>query len=168
MEYAFINGQLAILVSYREEHYEQVDGGARIDFRRIEEFDGPNGRPGTTGYRILPLSVGGIWRIDLSTRLDSEVPERRYHHHPYIHNERSGDSTNLSDGTAGFKTDVGQRVFDEELAADAWGWIERHLRDLPAVLSERGYPEVGPTLDMEQLVKSLPAIRAAIEASLEA
>jgi hypothetical protein len=165
LEYAFINGQLAILVSYLEEHYEQVDGGARIDFRRVEEFDGPNGRPGTGGYRILPLGVGGIWRVDLSTRLDSEVPERRYHHHPNIRNERA-QLPDLDDGTPGFKTDVGPRVFDEELSADAWGWIERHLRGLPAVLRERGFSDVEPTVDMDQLIKSLPAIRSAIEASL--
>jgi hypothetical protein len=159
VQYAFINGQVAILVHYCEErtkpntgdgtHYDQVDGGARIDFRRVEEHEGTNPREGTGGYRILPVSEGGIWRIDLSTRLDSEIPEQRYHHHPNFYNG-----------------DVGPRAFDEELSADALGWIERHLRDLPTVLGKRGFPDLELSLDMDQLIKSLPMIRSAIEVSL--
>lgn len=149
MKYTFLNGQVAIMVRYWEEHYEQVDGGARIDLRRVRSFEGAAHRPGAAGYRILPVSEGGIWRIDLSTRLDSEIPEKRYHHHPHFQNG-----------------DVGPRVFDDELSADPIGWTERRLLDLPNLLAEKGMPELRASIDTDRLARAMPLIRLAIEDSL--
>lgn len=158
MQHVFINGQVAILVHYCEERtkpdlgdgdteWHEVDGGARIDVRRVEEYHGANTREGTAGFRILPVDEGGIWRIDLSTRIDSDVPEPRYHHHPTFANG-----------------DVGPRVFDKELTDDALGWIERQFRNLPAALVERGHPALAATVDTASLDRALPSIMAAVEA----
>lgn len=149
MNYTFVNGQVAIIIQYWEEHYEEVDGGCRIDVRRVESFEGDHHRPGAAGYRILPVSEGGVWRIDLSTRLDSDVREERFHHHPHFQNG-----------------DVGPRVFDDELSADPVGWTERQLLDLPKLLGERGLLELQKSIDTEHLAKSMPLIRQAIELSL--
>lgn len=159
MQHTFISGNLGILVDYCEEHtrpdigagteYDQVDAGARIDFRRVDQYEGANTREGTHGYRVLPVSEGGIWRIDLSSRIDMDVPEARYHHHPHFQNG-----------------DVGPRVIDDELSQDALGWIDRQLRDLPAVLVDRGFADVAASLDMEEFLRSLPVIRLAIETSM--
>lgn len=148
--YAFINGQVAITVQYWVERYEEVDAGARIDVRRAEPYEGSHHRDGAEGHRVLPVGDGGIWRIDLSRRIDSEVPEQRFHHHPDFQNG-----------------DVGPRAFDEELSAEPLDWTERRLLDLPALLTEKGHEDLAKSIDTEQLVRSMPLIRMAIEASLE-
>ncbi|MEO3812927.1 hypothetical protein ABGB17_28325 [Sphaerisporangium sp. B11E5] len=149
MIYTFVNGQVAIVVQYWVEHYEQVDAGARIDIRRAEFFEGTAHRDGAQGYRVLPVGDGGIWRIDLSTRIDSDAPEQRYHHHPDFQNG-----------------DVGPRAFDEELSADPFGWIERRFLELPEILGKKGHPDLQASMDRDQLMKSWPLIRLAIESSL--
>jgi len=137
MQYIFVNGKVAILIEYCEEHYEQIDAGARIDFRRVEKYEGAVVREGIEGYRILPVSEGGIWRIDLSHRIDCEVPQQRFHHHP-------------------------------DLAEDPFGWIERHLLDLPAVLEKKGFADLAESIDVARYGKDMPLIRTAIENSLAA
>ena len=151
MQYIFVNGKVAILIEYCEEHYEQIDAGARIDFRRVEKYEGAVVREGIEGYRILPVSEGGIWRIDLSHRIDCEVPQQRFHHHP-----------DFRDG------DVGPRTYDADLAEDPFGWIERHLLDLPAVLEKKGFADLAESIDVARYGKDMPLIRTAIENSLAA
>lgn len=154
--YTFINGQVAITVRYCEEKYvlpddgPQVDGGARIDVRRVEFYEGTRHREGAEGHRVLPVGDGGIWRIDLSKRVNCDVPVQRFHHHP-----------DFADG------DVGPRAFDEELSADPLDWAERKLLDLPAILTAKGYDELARSVDTDQLVRSMPLVRLAIEASLK-
>ncbi|MEV4754493.1 hypothetical protein AB0J86_05145 [Micromonospora sp. NPDC049559] len=150
MQYMFLNGQVAIMVRYCVERYEQVDGGARIDVRRAEPYEGHKHREGAHGYRVLPVGDGGIYRIDLSIRLDDGSREQRYHHHPHF-----------QDG------DVGPRAYDEGLAADPVGWSERQLRNLPKLLTEKGYPELAESIDIHELEKAMPMIRMAIESSLQ-
>lgn len=153
MRYQFLNGQVAILVQYWEERYEengeQVDGGPRIDVRRVEAVEGRAHRPGATGYRILPVGDGGIYRIDLSTKINSDVPVKRYHHHP-----------DFRDG------DVGPRVFDDELSADPIGWTEQTLRNLPDLLAGKGLPDLQESIDAEQLSRAMPLIMQSVQLSL--
>ena len=150
MEYIFVNGQIAITVCHWVEHYEEVDAGARIDVRRAEPYEGRAHRDGAEGYRVLPVGDGGIWRIDLSKRIDGDVPEQRFHHHP-----------NFVDG------DVGPRVFDEELSADPLNWVERELLNLPKRLADNGLTELQESMDIDELRKAMPMIRLAVESSLE-
>lgn len=149
MQYTFLNGSVAIVVQYWVEHYEEVDAGARIDVRRAELYPGSAHREGAEGMRILPVGDGGIWRVDLSHRVDVEVPEQRFHHHP-----------NFRDG------DVGPREFVQELADKPLDWIEAQLMDLPSLLKEKGHPELAETVDMDDMARSMPLIRMAIESSL--
>ncbi|MFD7750309.1 hypothetical protein ACFV2V_30500 [Streptomyces sp. NPDC059698] len=148
--YSFVNGQIAITVQYWVEEYEEVDAGARIDVRRAELYEGSHHREGAEGHRVLPVGDGGIWRIDLSHRIDCDVPVQRFHHHP-----------DFQDG------DVGPRAFDPELSAHPLEWIERRLLDLPAVLTEKGFEDLAQSIDTMQLARSMPLVRTAIEASLE-
>lgn len=150
MKYTFFIGQVAIMIQYCVERYEEVDGGARIDVRRTEPYEGHKHREGAQGYRVLPVGDGGIYRIDLSVRLDDGSHEKRFHHHP-----------NFQDG------DVGPRVFDEELSADPVGFTERQIRDLPKLLAEKGYPELAESIDAHELEKAIPMIRTAVETSLQ-
>jgi hypothetical protein len=46
------------MVRYRVERHEQIDAGARIAVRRIGPCEGSRHRPGTEGFRLLPVGAG--------------------------------------------------------------------------------------------------------------
>jgi hypothetical protein len=148
--YTFSFGEVVIMVRYCVERYEQIDAGARIDLRRIEPYEGNQHRPGAEGFRLLPVGDGGIWRADLSYRVDCEVPEKRYHYHP-----------DFRDG------DVGPRACEEDLTADPLGWLARRLLDLPQLLEERGYSDLAKSVDPNELARTMPMIMKAVEVSLQ-
>jgi hypothetical protein len=149
VDFAYFNGDVAIVVQYWVEHYEEVDAGCRIDIRRAEAYPGSHHRPGAEGFRVLPVGDGGIYRIDLSVRVDSGDDEVRYHHHPTF-----------------VEGDVGPRVFDDHLSADPLGWIERRLRDLPGLLREKGRPELADSVDTAALDAAIPTVMSAVKAAL--
>ncbi|MBW3606350.1 MAG: hypothetical protein KY460_15885 [Actinobacteria bacterium] len=147
MVYAFIVGPVAITVRYWEEHApnSQVEAGARVEVRRVTPVIGGHDRPGAAGWRIAPVSDGGIWRADLLELIAGDQHEPRHHYHP-----------DFRDG------DVGTRVFDPTLTADPVGWTMDHLAGLPALLVEAGAPELANEIDMAALRRALPAVRTAI------
>lgn len=98
--YAFIFGPVAVTVRYWEEHDEEVEGGARVELRRVEPAVGKHDRPGAAGWRIGAISEGALWRCDLLTVISRPGNELRYHHHPRFE-----------------EGDVGPRVFDPGLTA---------------------------------------------------
>ena len=121
MVYAFIVGPVAVTVRYWEERDREVEGGARIEVRRVTEVVGERHRPGTAGWRIEPVARGGLWRSDILTVISRPGNEVRYHHHPEF---RDGD--------------VGRRVFDPEMTADPVGFTMARLADLPRLLADAG------------------------------
>lgn len=149
MKYAFIFGRVAIIVRYWEQRAEDVEAGARIEVRRVEEAIGDAHRDGAAGFCVLPVSDGGIWRADLFTVISRPGNEPRHHHHPQFEHGHVGD-----------------RVFEPELSADPVGWTERKLRDFRTLLVENGAADIADSVDYEEFAAAMPAIRSAIDASL--
>lgn len=149
MVYAFIVGPVAITVRYWEERDREVEGGARIEVRRVTEVVGERHRPGAAGWRIEPVAHGGLWRSDILTVISRPGNEVRYHHHPEF---RDGD--------------VGRRVFDPEMTADPVGFTMARLSDLPRLLADAGEPELADQVDRAVVEAVLPAVRDAIDACL--
>jgi len=145
----FVLGPVAVMVQHWRERFSELESGARVEVRRVEPSVGERDRPGAAGFRVLPVSEGGIWRADLFVVVDPPGGEPRYHHHPRF--------------AAG---DVGPRVFDPEMAADPVGWTERRLADLPALLADCGAADAAAAVEPDHLARALPAIRAAIDACL--
>lgn len=149
MVYMFMFGPVAVTVRYWEERGDEVEAGARVEVRRAEEVVGTHDRPGAAGWRIGPVSDGGLWRCDLLTVIDPPNGEPRHHHHPAF-----------CDG------DVGRRVFDTELTSDPVGWTMAKLVDLPALLVSCGATDLAERVDTSAVERALPAVRSAIEACL--
>ena len=149
LKYVFVVGPVAVVVQHWEERFSELESGARVEVRRVEPSVGERDRPGAAGFRVLPVSEGGIWRADLFVVVDPLTSEPRYHHHPRF---------------AG--GDVGPRVFDPDLDADPPGWTEARLADLPGLLTECGAADLAAAVDPGRLSEALPAIRAAIDACL--
>lgn len=145
----FIVDPVAITARYWEERDDEVEGGARIEVRRVTDVVGARHRPGAGGWRVEPVSSGGLWRSDILTVISRPGNEQRYHHHPQF--------------SAG---DVGPRVFDPEMTADPVGFTMARLADLPGLLVAAGAPELAERIDREDLARALPAVRAAIDACL--
>jgi hypothetical protein len=147
MEYAFVFGPVAVVVEACECPEGDLEAGARIELRRVRTL--PGNRDGNEGFSVLPVTEGGLWRADLLVVVDPPTREPRYHHHP-----------RFEDG------DVGDRVFDPELAADPPGWTMAKLADLRALLLDVGAGDVVDEVDYDEVRRALPAIRAAIDACL--
>src|SRR5205085_416656 len=81
------------------------------------------GAPKGTIYSAQPIGVGRpIWRVDLLESVAGRPGSfDRTHHHPVF---RGWDPTS--------------RVFDAELTADPFGWLEKRLADLDGVLAAAG------------------------------
>lgn len=148
MKYAFVNGRVAIVIRYWEQRAAVVEGGARVDVREVSQVEGDVHRPGAAGFRVAPVSPGGIWRADLFVVLnDGGTP--CFHYHPRF---RDGD--------------VGDRFDEPELAADPRQWIEDALADLPALLAGAGAEHLVASLDLSEHRRALPLMMAAIDACL--
>jgi hypothetical protein len=142
----FVFGPIAITAGYWEQRGVEVEKGARVEIRRVVADEVAGAAPGVAGLRILPVTEG-IWRADLFTD-ERDVPV--YHHHPNFH-----------DG------DVGERHFDDLLTRDPVAFVMARLEELPAVLREGGAADALPGVDLDEVRRSLPLIRAAIERSFE-
>jgi hypothetical protein len=150
MVYAFLFGPVAITVRYWEERSADVEGGARVEVRRVGEVIGDHDRPGAAGWRIGPVSDAGIWRSDLLTVISRPGNEPRHHHHPEF---RHGD--------------VGDRVFDPALSADPVEWTMARLADLPGLLAACDAGDIAVQVDARTVDRALPAIRNAIQMCMD-
>lgn len=152
--YAYLVGPVAITVRYWEEvgaeADAEVEGGARVEVRRVEAATGRAHRRGAEGFTVLPVAEGGLWRADLFTRVDPPDGESRYHHHPSFRDD-----------------DVGERDFDEAMAADPVGWTLERLADLRGLLAASGAEDLAAQVDAEALERMLPAIGEAVHACLD-
>ncbi len=148
-KYVFVLGPVAVTVQHWEERFSELESGARVEVRRVEPSVGDRDRAGAGGFRVLPVSEGGIWRADLFVVIDPPGHEPRYHHHP-----------RFADG------DVGPRVFDQEMMADPAGWTEARLADLAVLLRDCGAGDLAASVDAHHVALVLPAIRTAIAACL--
>lgn len=148
LKFAFINGRVAIVIRYWEQRGDVTEAGARIDIRRVTQVEGQAHRHGAAGATIHPVGGGGgIWRADLFVGLEEGTG--CFHYHPAFRDN-----------------DVGDRFDDEGLAEDPRGWIETRLRDLPDVLAQAGARELIPSVDMDNHLRAMPLMMAAVDAAL--
>ena len=146
VKYAWFFGRVALLVEYFELiGPDEIEGGARVEVRRVEREPIPGAPAGVSGFRVLPVSEG-IWRADLFHHLTRPGQPQIYHYHP-----------NFADG------DVGERELDAELTADHIGWAHDQIANLPALLAAAGAGDLAADVDLDDLHEILPAVRAAIE-----
>ena len=148
MKFVFVNGRVAIIVRYWEQRDQAIEGGARIDIRRLEQVEGHNHRAGAAGFTVLPMSDGGLWRADLFMVL-SEPGTPCLHYHPQFENN-----------------DVGDRFFDDELTVDPRRWIAAQLADITGTLERCGAADLVPSVDLEEHRRALPLMLAAVDACL--
>lgn len=148
MKFVFINGRLSIIVRYWEQQAAVVDGGARVELRRVDQLEGPNHRPGAAGVAIRPISEGGLWRADLFMML-SDPGTPCFHFHPHF---EGGD--------------VGERFAEDELTADPRKWIAEQLDDIEALLQRCGGADLIPSVDVDDHRRALPIMLAAVDACL--
>lgn len=146
MLHAYIFGPIAVTAGHWVQRGADTESGARVEIRRVEHEEIPDAPAGVAGLRFLPVSAG-IWRADLFRDEDGQVI---YHYHPHFE-----------------KGDVGERFFDDRLTADPVGFVIDRLRELRTVLETSGAGDVVDQVDYAEVERSLPAIRAAIEASFE-
>ena len=153
MKYVFVNGRVAIIVRYWEQRTDRVvddgtvDGGARVEVRRVEELTGPGHRAGNAGFSVLPVS-DGLWRADLFMIL-TEPGVPGFHYHPrFEHN------------------DVGDRFDDELLRTDPVGWISEQLADLAGLVRDCGAGDLVPSLDLAEHRRAMPLVIAAVESCM--
>jgi hypothetical protein len=144
MLHAFILGPIAITAGHWVQRGADTESGARVEIRRVEREEIAGAPAGVAGLRLLPISAG-IWRADLFRDQDGKVI---YHYHPRF---EAGD--------------VGERSFDDRLTADPVGFVIDRLRELRTVLVASGAGDIADQVDYAEIDRSLPAIRAAIEAS---
>ncbi|MGH2819232.1 MAG: DUF7700 domain-containing protein [Actinomycetota bacterium] len=149
MKYVFVTGRVAVTVRYWEERGGEVEGGCRVDVRRVEPRYGESHRPGAAGLSVLPVADGGIWRSDLLVLLGSPRGETRFHHHPTFEHG-----------------DVGGRDFEPAMQSDPRGWTLGKLADLPKLLEESGAGDLAASVDRDEWRRALPLVEAAVDACL--
>ncbi len=145
VKYAWIFGRVAVLVEYFEQiGPDEIEGGARVEVRRVEKELIPGAPAAVAGFRVLPVSEG-IWRADLFHLLNRPGDHPIYHYHP-----------NFGDG------DVGEREFDLDLTADHLAWAVTQVADLKQVLATAGHGELAADVDDDDLAAVLPQVKAAL------
>ena len=140
VKYAWIFGRVMVLVEYFEQiGLDEIEGGARVEVRRVEKELIPGAPAAVSGFRVLPVSEG-VWRADLFHLLNKPGDRPIYHYHPNFH-----------DG------DVGEREFDPGLTGDHLGsgpWSRS--RNLQSLLRTAGYGHLAAGMDADDL-ESHPA-----------
>jgi hypothetical protein len=127
---------------------EGPEHGVRLELRHVEA-----GELRGSIYSARPVFLGqAIWRVDLLESVDGRPGSLdRTHHHPRF----SG-------------WDESERVFEEELSADPFGWLEKKLLDLPGVLARAGVAaDTASPEDLNGLRTAVPEILASVRRMLD-
>lgn len=148
MKHVFVNGRVAVIIRYWEQRGAAIEGGARVDIRRVTQLEGPAHRAGAAGFTVAPVGDGGVWRADLFVVL-SEGGRECFHYHPHFRDN-----------------DVGERFDEDAITADPRQWIEDSLRDLPGILASSGAEDLIASLDMDAHRRSIPLMIASVDACL--
>ena len=113
VKFAWFFGRVAVIVEYFEQiGPDEIEGGARVEIRRVAKELIAGAPAAVSGFRVLPVS-DGIWRADLFHLLNRPGDNPIYHYHPNFH-----------DG------DVGERQFDPGLTGDHLAWAFDRVADL--------------------------------------
>ncbi len=146
VKYAWVFGRVMVLVEYFEQiGPDEIEGGARVEVRRVEKELIPGAPAAVSGFRVMPVSEG-IWRADLFHVLNRPGDRAIYHYHP-----------NFIDG------DVGEREFDPGLTASHLDWALERVADLTGLLRTAGFGELAADVDDADLRTILPQVKVALE-----
>ena len=146
VKYAWIFGRVILLVEYFEQiGPDEIEGGARVEIRRVEKELISGAPAAVSGFRVLPVG-DGIWRADLFHLLNKPGDRPIYHYHP-----------SFIDG------DVGEREFDPGLTSDHLDWALRQVADIKGVLRTAGFADLAADVDDDDLRAVLPQVKAALE-----
>lgn len=151
MRTAVIVGVVAVTTEYWEE--TQADGtretGCRVQLRRVETVPAPEPPPVPRRDAVFWSIEAPLWRADLFTTVGGPGPFDASHYHPTF------------DGLVPC-----ERVGDPTIEPDPAAWIGARLADVPAMLREAGHAELAAAVDRDSLEQAMPAILAAVEATL--
>ena len=149
---AVIVAPIAVTTEYWEE--SQADGtretGCRVQLRRVRTVPAPVPPPQPRRDAVFWAIEEPVWRADLFSVVGGASAFDAAHYHPTF----SG-------------LVPCERVADPAIEADPFGWIERRLADVPAMLAEAGHPELAEGLDADELRQAMPAVLATIRATLD-
>jgi hypothetical protein len=148
MKHVFVNGRIATIIRYWEEHLDEVEGGARVELRRVDPVESANRRPGTAGFRVGPVDDGGLWRADLFVNLN-RPGVGIFHYHPEF-----------------FDGDVGWRSEEGLVGADPRTWIEEQLTDTVGLVERCGGGDLLRSFDPDENRRALPMMMLAVDTSL--
>jgi hypothetical protein len=145
VKFAWIFGRVAVLVEYFEQiGPDEIEGGARVEVRRVEKELVPGAPAAVSGFRVLPVSEG-VWRADLFHLLNKPGDKPIYHYHP-----------NFGDG------DVGEREFDPGLTSDHLTWAKEQVANLREGILREHAPDLVDDVSPDDLVAILPQVDAAL------
>jgi hypothetical protein len=145
VKYGWIFGRVIVLVEYFEQiGPDEIEGGARVEVRRVEKELIPGAPAAVSGFRVLPVSEG-IWRADLFHLLNKPGDRAIYHYHP-----------NFVDG------DVGEREFQPGLTKDHLAWALAQVADLHGLLRTAGFGHLASDVNEDDLAAVLPQVKAAL------
>ncbi len=122
---AVVIGDLYFLDPVQKPGQEGPERGARVEVRFLQRQE----LPGSV-YSAQPILVGRpVWRADLLESVDRPGSWDRTHHHPRFRGWEPGG-----------------RSYEEQMTADAPGFLVAQLSDLPALLerAELGDHELAP------------------------
>jgi hypothetical protein len=146
VKFAWIFGRVAVLVEYFEQiGPDEIEGGARVEVRRVEKELIPDAPAAVSGFRVLPVSAG-VWRADLFHLLNKPGDHPIYHYHP-----------NFGDG------DVGEREFDAGLTNDHLGWALAQVANLREGILAEYAPDLVDDVSPDDLSAVLPQVKAALD-----
>lgn len=151
MRSAVMIGPIAVTAEYWEE--SQADGtretGCRVQLRQVRVNPAPVPPPVPRRDAVFWSVEEPIWRADLFSVVGGAADYDAAHYHPTFSGLVPSD-----------------RAHDPAMNADPFGWIERRLADLPAMLAESGHAELAGALDPDEVRQAMPAILAAIRSTL--
>lgn len=144
-------GPVAVTTNYWEEY--QADGteeiGCRVQLRRVREVPSeippPQPRRDATWWHIDEP----IWRADLFTTVGSTTALDASHYHPTFTGVQPCE-----------------REFDPAMFPDPHAWMVRRLSDLRGMLAEAGHADLATDIDDADVAQAMPAILAALAATL--
>jgi hypothetical protein len=156
LKYAFLFGKyrtadydardhLAITVQNFSTHRDDGDeNGCRIEIQLVHEE-----MSSLAAAKVTTLEEP-VWRADIFSTRTSIGSWDRAHFHPRFEGQEPS----------------GRAYAQEEIRKDPVEWARERLSNLPALLTEGGHPEVLDHIDLVDVESALPAMVAAIAATL--
>jgi hypothetical protein len=156
MKYAFLFGDyrtadydardhLAVTVQNFSTHRDDGDeNGCRIEIQLVREE-----MSSLAAAKVTTLGEP-VWRADIFSTKSAIATWDRAHFHPRFEGQEP----------------TGRAYAQDEIREDPVAWARERLSNLASLLTEGGHPEVLEQIDVAEVASALPAMVAAVEATL--